>query len=301
MFSVIMPILVTLLLGILCREKRILSPAESVGIKKLAVNITLPAISLSAYLGIEYTAHTMLAPLWIVIALCLMLCMGYIAKRILKSDDRLLPFLCTAVEGGMLGFSLYPLLHTDLAPFSLIVAGNVFFIFTVYKVLISGAKDIGAILREALRSPPLWALILGMVLNVTGIYDALEPSGAQAVLNDTLTFVSRSTGFLILFTIGYDLDLRTVQWKKALTAFFCREIICGLMLCVTLLVNRVFLDGVIETDAALVMFILPAPYVVNVFADSPENKGVLASSLSIMTCFTLLLFCILCAVRTGTL
>jgi len=297
-FSVIMPILVTLLLGILCREKHILTPAESTGIKKLAVNITLPAISLSAYLGIEYTARTLLAPLWIVAAMCLMLCMGYGARRLLKSDNRLLPFLCTAVEGGMLGFSLYPLLHTDLAPFSLIVAGNVFFIFTIYKVLISGAKEIREVMQEALHSPPLWALILGMALNVTGIYSALEPSGAQKVLNDTLNFVSRSTGFLILFTIGYDLDFRTIQWKKALTAFFCREIICGIMLCVTLYVSRTFLDGVIETDAALVMFMLPAPFVVNVFADSPENKGVLASSLSIMTCFTLVLFCILCALRT---
>ena len=296
MLSVILPVVITVLLGILSREKKIITPEESAGAKKLAVNITLPAASLSAYLGVDFTLRNLLAPVWIFFALCLMLVLGYGAKKLLKSSDPLLPYLCTGVEGGMIGFSLYPLLHADMSPFSLIIAGNVFFVFTVYKILISGAKDVKGILREALRSAPLWALLIGMLLNVTGLYGAMGRSGAREIFDDTLTFVSKSTGFLILFTIGYDLDFRKIRWKKALTAFFCREAICGIMLCVTLLVSRFLLQGVIETDAAIVMFILPAPYVVNVFADGPENRDTLSSSLSIMTCFTLIVFFILTAV-----
>ena len=297
MLSVVIPIVTAVLLGMLSREKNIISYEGSAGAKKIALNITLPAVSLSAYLSVDFAPPRLYATLWTFAAFCIMLVMGFGAKKLLKSDDKLLPFLCTSVEGGTIGFSLYPMLHADMAPFSLIVAGNVLFLFTVYKVLISGARDIKSVLREALHSPSLWALIIGILMNVTGLYKAMDSWGIRTMFDDTLSFVAKSTGFLILFTIGYDLDFRTIQWKKALTAFVCREIICGIMLCVTLLVNKYLLHGLIETDAALVLFILPAPYAVNLFADGPENRDVLASSLSVMTCFTLIMFFIITAVR----
>lgn len=293
--SVVIPVVLTVILGMVCRQAHILSESDISAAKKIAVNITLPAVSFSAYLNADYSPQNLLIPFWVLICCCAMLGMGFLLKKLLHSSNRLLPFLCTGFEGGMLGFSLYPILHPDMGPFSLLIMGNVFFVFTIYKILLSGAKGKKAMLLEAVKSPSLWALFFGIVFSAGGLYKAMAPSGAQAVLDDTLSFISRSTSFLILLTIGYDLDFRKIRWRAAFTAFAGREAICGIMLALTLLLNRFVLHGRIETDAALVMFILSPPYVIKVFAGDSEDADILSSSLSIMTLFTLTLFIFICA------
>ncbi|MDO5445140.1 MAG: hypothetical protein Q4F31_05910 [Eubacteriales bacterium] len=291
--SVVIPVVLTVILGMICREAHILTSSDINAAKKIAVNITLPAVSFSAYLNADYSPRNLVIPLWVLICCCTMLAMGFGLKKLFRSSNRLLPFLCSGFEGGMLGFSLYPILHPDMGPFSLLIMGNVFFVFTVYKILLSGAKGKRAILLEAVKSPSLWALFFGIIFSASGLYKAMAPSGVQAVFDDTLTFVSRSTSFLILLTIGFDLDFRKIQWRTALTAFLGREVICGIMLVLTLLLNRYVLHGMISTDAALVMFILSPPYVIKVFAGESEDADILSSSLSIMTLFTLLMFIII--------
>ena len=294
--SVIIPVVLTVILGILCREAHILSPADIDAAKKIAVNITLPAVSLSAYLNADYSLRNLIIPLWVLICCCIMLILGLGLKKLVKSGNRLFPFLCCGFEGGMLGFSLYPILHPDMGPFSLLIMGNVFFVFTIYKVLLSGAKGAKALLLEAVKSPSLWSLFFGIIFGASGLYKAMAPSGAQAVLDDTLSFISRSTSFLILLAIGYDLDFRKIRWRAAFAAFAGREAICGILLAVTFLLNRFVLGGMIAADAALVMFILPPPYVVKVFAGDAEDTDILSSSLSIMTLFTLIMFIIISTV-----
>lgn len=293
--AVILPVVITVILGIICRKEKILSASDIDSAKKIAVNITLPAVSLSAYLNTEYSFRNLLIPLWVLICCCLMLAMGFGAKKLIRSNDRMLPFLCSGFEGGMIGFSLYPILHDNMGPFSLLIMGNVFYVFTIFKILLSGAKGKKAVFQEAVRSPSLWALFIGILLSSTGLYQAMAPSGAKDVLDSVLTFVSKSTGFLILLSIGYDLDFGAIDWREACTAFFCRTVICGILLAATLFLNRTVFGSSIPTDAAILMFILPAPYVIKVFAADGDHHAGLSSALSLMTFFTLIVFVLLSA------
>jgi hypothetical protein len=59
---------------------------------------------------------------------------------------------------------------------------------------------------------------------------------------------------------------------------------------VTVLLNRTVLDGMFYEGAAILMFILPPPYVIPVFADEPEERVQIASALSALTLVTMLLF-----------
>jgi hypothetical protein len=56
------------------------------------------------------------------------------------------------------------------------------------------------------------------------------------------------------------------------------------------LVNRNLLGSAIFEGAALLMMILPPPYVIPVFADEPAERVQISSSLSAMTLVTILLF-----------
>ena len=69
----------------------------------------------------------------------------------------------------------------------------------------------------------------------------------------------------------------------------------ALLLGATLLVNRFFLNGVIETRAAVMLFILPAPFVLPAFSKESAEAGFLSSTLSIQTVFTIVGFAVMAA------
>ena len=64
------------------------------------------------------------------------------------------------------------------------------------------------------------------------------------------------------------------------------------------LLNRTVLNGKIFEGAALLMVILPPPYVIPVFADEPSERNQIASALSAMTLLTMILFAV-CAVTVN--
>ena len=281
--AIILPIFFSLGIGMLCRKKSILSRDSIEAVKKVAVNITLPAVTLASFAEADYTLKTMLVPAWVFLCCCAALALGMLLVRALHIPGKLTAYLCTGFEGGMLGFALYPLLYGARAPFAIVDMGQVFFVFSIYKVLLSGAKGKKALLREAAHSPSLWALFLGVLIGATGLYRRMEPSELQHVFNSLLNFVSAPTSFLILLSVGYDLQPSEIQWKQTLSAVGCRLI-------------RYALGGIMDPSAVILLFALPAPFVLPVFANDPNERGYLSSTLSVMTMITILIFCVMAAV-----
>ena len=67
----------------------------------------------------------------------------------------------------------------------------------------------------------------------------------------------------------------------------------AILFAVLLLVNRTLLHGIIFEGAALLLFILPPPYVLPIFADEPSQRAQISSALSALTVVTLLLFAVM--------
>ena len=66
----------------------------------------------------------------------------------------------------------------------------------------------------------------------------------------------------------------------------------AVLLGLLLLVNRTVLGGVIHEGAAVLMFMLPPPYVLPVFADEPAERVQISSALSALTVMTMVLFAV---------
>ena len=293
LLQVILPVFATLALGRICRTRGILSAEKIAGIRYAAVNLTLPAVSLITFAQADYSPRYLLVMIWIFLMCIIALSLGKIAQRLLKIPGKLMPFLCTAFEGGMLGYSLYPLIYGDLSPLAMLSLGQIFFIYTVYKVRLSGTRSARAVLKEMARTPALWTLTIGLLLGVTGLYRRMESSGLQAVFNKTVSFISAPTSFMILLCIGWDLDFQQIDWRKVGGTILARMLIMALMLAATLALNRLIFGGIIETGAALMLFALPAPMLVSAFARDRSESGYIASTLSIMTLITGALFVLL--------
>ena len=293
-----LPVFLTLGLGMLCRVRKLLSREGVAALKFIVVNITLPAVLFASFAGAEYSRKSVVIPL-LIFALCgVALALGHVLQKLLKVKGKLTPYLMTGFEAGMLGYGLFALLFREepTSSFAMVDLGQVLFVFTVYKALLSGKGGLRSALREALVSPVLWAIVAGLLFGATGLYAKLSPSGVSGVLTTIANFISAPTSAIILLTIGYDLVPGEIRWRETAAVVGLRVVLMGALLGIVMLINRLLLGGIMHTGALVLMFILPPPYVLPVFADAEDERASISSALSVLTLLSILLFVVMAAV-----
>lgn len=292
--STALPVFLALAMGMLCRSKGFLTRDGVDTLKKVVVNLTLPFVLFNSFATAEYTLSSLILPILIFVVCCIMLALGFLWVKVSKLQSRLAPFLASGFEAGMLGFSLFALLFPDqsLSKFAMLVLGQEIFVFTLYKMLLTGKTSAKAIVSDFLTSPTLIAVILGLVVGATGLYDVFRSWGISVIFESVCSFISAPTGMIILLAVGFDLVLKEIPWKKTAGLIAMRLVIAGVMLAVLIVLNRTVLNGMIFEGAAILLFMLPSPYVIPIFSDEPAERVQISSSLSALTLITMILFAV---------
>ena len=202
----------------------------------------------------------------------------------------------------MLGFSLFALLFPEVSSskFAMLVLGQEIFVFTLYKMLLTGKTSAKAIINDFITSPTLIAVVIGLVTGATGLYDVFRSWGISTIFESVTSFISAPTGTIILFAVGYDLVIREIPWKKTGGFIAMRLVIAAVMLGLLVLLNRTVLGGMMFEGALVMLFILPSPYVIPIFSDEPAERVQISSSLSALTLITMILFAV-CSVVVGVM
>jgi len=290
-----LPVFIALAMGMMCRSRKFITRDGVDTLKKVIINLTLPFVLFSSFATAEYSLSSLILPI-VVFAVCtLLLMLGFLIIRLSGMKSRLAPFLASGFEAGMLGFALFGLLFPDesMSKFAMIVLGQEIFVFTLYKMLLTKKTDPKAILDDLLHSPTLIAVILGLLVGATGLYSKLQDWGIAVIIDSVTSFVSAPTGMIILLTVGYDLVIREIPWKQTGGLIAMRLGLMALCYGILVLLNRTVLGGMIFEGAALLLVILPPPYIIPVFADEPSERVQISSALSAMTLLTMVLFAIL--------
>ena len=298
----ILPVALMLAIGILCRRRGMISREGVQALKNVVVNITLPAVMLNAFATTQYTFLDVVIPLLMFAACFAAWALGKALGKVFRMPSRFVPFLTTGFEAGMLGYALFTMLFgTDrIAEFARIDLGQVLFVFTLYKILLamdSNQKaDTGALLKEMVLSPIIIAIAAGVLIGATGLYQALIPSGISGVFDACTSFISAPTSAIILLTIGYDLVLDDIPWAETIKVVVLRlAIMLVLGASLIMLLSKLW-PQVHLTEAILVMFILPPPFVLPVFADDANQRTYVSSVLSVSTLAAIIGFAVLAAV-----
>lgn len=298
--STALPVFLALFIGMLCRSKNFLTRDGVDTLKKVIINLTLPFVLFNSFATAEYSLSSLILPILIFVVCCIMLALGFLWVKVGKLQSRLAPFLASGFEAGMLGFSLFALLFPDqsASKFAMLVLGQEIFVFTLYKMLLTGKTSAKAIVNDFLTSPTLIAVVIGLVVGATGLYDVFRSWGINVIFESVTSFVSAPTGTIILFAVGYDLVLKEINWKKTGGLVAMRLVIAGVILGVLVLLNRTVLNGMIFEGALVMLFILPSPYVIPIFSDEPAERVQISSALSALTLVTMILFAV-CSVVVG--
>ena len=301
----ILPVLVMLSIGILCRSRGLISREGINALKRVVVDITLPAVLLSAFATTRYTLMDVVVPLMMFLVCLAAWALGRLGARLFRLKSRFVPFLTTGFEAGMLGYALFNMLYGSArtAEFARIDLGQVLFVFTLYKALLGlegrERASMGDLVKQMLLSPIIIAIVIGVLIGATGLYQAMVASGVAGIFDACTDFVSAPTSAIILLTIGYDLVLGDIPWRETGKVVALR---CGIML----LLGAAFI-GLLKliwpaanlTAAIAVMFILPPPFVLPVFADDATQRVYVSSALSVSTLVAIAGFAVLAVVGTG--
>lgn len=289
-----LPVLAALSLGMLCRKKSLLTEDGIAALKKVALDICLPMVLVNAFATMEYTLSSLIIPA-VMFLLCLVgLGVGRLLARLLKLDQ-IAAYLSTGFEAGMLGYALFALLYPQesTSTFAILDPGHTLFVFTIYKACLSKKSSKKDLLKDITMSPVIWGLAAGVLLGVTGLYGLLADHGLSGTVDALTDYIGAPTGMIILLCIGYDLELRSIQWKQMSKFIVLRLASAAVMLCLLLAIDHLLLGGIIHTGAAVLFFLLPPPYVLPIFSDDESQRANLSSAISALTLVTILLFAVM--------
>lgn len=293
-----LPVFLALGLGMLCRSKKLLTPEGVEGLKKVVLNITLPAVLVNAFATTVYIPKTLLIPVVVFLLNILGLGLGKLGMGIFGQKSKITPFFTAGFEAGMIGYALFAVAFPkeSSSQFAILDLGQTIFVFTLYKALLSGKGSGKAMLRDAITSPVLWAVFVGILLGTTGLYRAMESSGIASLFHSITDFISAPTGMIILLTIGYDLVPTEIPWKQVTGLILLRLAVMAVCLVVLIALNQLVFGGIIFMGAAVLLLILPPPYVLPVFCTDQEERVKFSSAISAFTLVSIILFAVLCAV-----
>lgn len=305
--TTVLPVAVMLLLGVLCRRKKIITPEGINGLQQMVMNIALPAALFSTFYKASVTAEVALYPLTYVAVLALTLGVGFLLGKVMTSQDQYFPFVLAGYEGGMIGYALITLLKgpEGMARYALMDLGVGVATYTIYITLIRKVeeKDRAFNLKETLlsmvKTPALVGEVGGLLVAVTGLGALIHQSPAGVIVDSLCDFISAPTSAAILLVIGYRIEFKGIQIKKVAGTILTR-IAIQLVICLGVLGLFHLLGG--EFDSALTRIgviltaILPPTFVLPIYMKNEEARSFYSSVITVYTLITMVAFAIMSAV-----
>lgn len=297
-----------ILLGAWIRHQQFLAAGTIEDLRKMIVNLALPAVLFISFLNIELkTAY------FLIFAFMFLLCIGLFAlgifiKRAFRIKHEYFPFLITGFEYGMLGISLFGAAYglENIGYIAVTDLGHEIFIWFVFLPLLlikrDGGQDLKALGKSFLSSPVVIAILAGIVFNLLGARDLLYQFPVTGGLMNTLGFLGALTVPLILIIVGYGIKVDHYGLREALVVVLIRFTI---MLPLVFLVNVFMIRGYLHLGrlfeaAMFTLLVLPPPFIVPLYTPpgiDQNEKEYINNVLTVSTVISVTLFLIYFAVN----
>lgn len=295
--EIIVPIFVTILLGVLARRRKMITAEEVNGLQQYVMKFGLPCVlfnsCLTSNLGAEaVTSMALLLPLILISCVWSF----WARKKIFPYHN--LPLLFSAQESGMLGIPLFMALFGAEQAYRIGVFDMTqsLIAIPVLAILMADAGENPSVLsiaKRVVKSPLLIMSVLGLVLNLSGLHGWLDQIGIGGIVTQTTGFLAQPVSAVILFSVGYNFSLNSGNLKQIVKIsgihFGLYAVFGIIMQGVMLLLPSV--DA--ETRWAILIYTtLPASFLSPGVGKSEEEHVVASGICSLLTLVSLLIFCV---------
>lgn len=306
--------------GVVLARRGLLDGRAVEALKVLITRLALPLLLLRAFLELDPGPENLVLAGVVFAACAVMAGVATAAVRLLRLPSPETRLLFQGFEAGMLGYALFAALHTSehLPAFAALDLGQVVYVFTVLlaqmtvlerRRVVAAARatpggttaavtssargaSTGFPWRAIAGSTVLWAIAAGLAISLlwpalAGVLTA--PDGAFAVVFDT---VGGLTTPLVCLVIGASLAEGIPRDRAIVTIVAARTLVgLGLGLAVGLVVVPALGLSAWHTKAAIMLFLLPAPFVIPVYYR--RNPALVGSVLTLGTAVSIVLIAVL--------
>ena len=149
----------------------------------------------------------------------------------------------------------------------------------------------GAMLREMCKNPAFRGVVLGIIVGITGLGNIITASPIGPIFSETIEMITLPTSGMILIIVGYELSMRKDLIGPVLKTIVFRTVVMGALLCIaSLIVFQIVPFDKQLFMAMILLFSLPAPFIIPLYADV-ESEGIyISTTLSMGTLVTILIF-----------
>lgn len=296
--KIVFPVFLALVLGYLCKRRRIISPEGIEGLKKLSMSFALPATLFGVFFSADYSTDILICAVTMFVMMVLGLLAGKGLCRLTGYSRPVLGYMTSGCEIGMLGYSFYILLFgsENLQNMAMIDLGQVTFCFTCYVTTLTGRSQGGFLpmVKNTFKTPIIWAIIAGALFGATGVSALLSPSGISDIVTATTDFISAPLSCVILFVVGYGIELKREMLRPALLSVVVRYVCCAVLCFLTIAVIGLLMPVTELLRWAIVMvFILPAPYILPLYLKDKTEQSYASVCLSMQTLFSIAAFAVI--------
>ena len=301
-YATILPVITMLLLGLFAKKAKLITKEGVAGLKGFVVNFTMPAVLFSALCTVKFNL-SVLAVVVLMFAICVAaFFVGKLISKLFAAHQALIPFMTTGFEAGMMGYALFSTLYgaQNVGYFAVVDIGQMVFVFTLYLGLLNAKEGLSRshTLKNMFKTPAFLAILAGLFFNLSGLAGLVLGTGAGSVAMGVINYIAAPTGCVILFAVGYELAFTRSAMRSAVLVSAARLVImAGLCAVFILLSNLIFAGDAAYREfipkAALLMFSLPAPFVLPIYAKDEDDVCFSATYLSLYTLISILFFIVL--------
>lgn len=299
--QVVTPIFAAILLGVIARIRKMLTPEGIQGLQQFVMRIGLPCVIFNSCLTANVGAESLGT---MALVLPFMLCTTLWAFRARKSKYPYhnFPQLFCAQETGMLGIPLFIILFGSAHAYRMGIL-DLTQAVTAYPTIAILSTSTGenpipkVIAKKVLTSPLMIMSILGLALNISGIGAFLDNIGIGGIITESTGFLSQPVSALMIFCVGYNFSLSSENRKEIFRICTIHFLIFALIGLLVQLGLFLIPNVAPETRWSVLLYsLLPASYLAPSLGKTDEDFSISSSVCSILTVVTLVTFCIMVAI-----
>jgi predicted permease len=300
--SRVLPVILLLLLGVLLNRWQFIRKETIEDLKRLVVNITLPAVLFLAFSGVDLESSYLIIVALVFLACVLALMVSRWIQPVTGISSPYYPPLMTGFEAGMLGYAIFGSVYgmENLYKFGVIDLGQVTFVFFILvpflERMTTGSGSLPQTVINFFKTPVILSIFVGILFNQAGLIAPLSSWPPSASVLRALELLAGLTTPLVALIIGYEMRLIKGNLLRPSLTVGLRLLLwvpVGLLLSSLVIHRMLQLDPVFQA-AVMTMVILPPPFVIPLFMSGTDDgeQSYVVNTLSISTFVTLIAFAV---------
>lgn len=303
--EIILPVLVMIILGILCRKGKLLDQNGVNNMKILVTNIMLPVAIFHALATAKYSGKIGILVLIMFVMLLISFGVGFWLKRFMEEPyKKYFPFLVCIYEGGMMAYPLYTSLcgSENLSQIAVLDIAGLLFGFSVYMGMLgqteNGEKiNAKSLFYSAIKTPAFIGTVLGIIAGLTGIINRLTESSWGPGYLSVESILTTAITPIILIVVGYSMELNPELIRPCIKTILLRVVLQAAMIAGVLIAVKYLVGSSRLLNLAVIIYMSsPATFSMQTFLKKKDSSAYASTTNSLYCIVSILVYVVLAVV-----